>query len=69
MREARSYDQEFKVQTVKMAKKIGAKKAVEELEIPCNTLSGWVHKAKIGRLDLGPREQTPVFHAIFCHFV
>lgn len=59
MVQARSYDEEFKVQAVKMAKKVGAKKASEELGIPCNTLSGWIHKAKIGRLDLGAGEQTP----------
>lgn len=37
----------------------GTKSAAEELWIPVNTLSGWVHKAKNGRLDLGMGEQTP----------
>lgn len=59
MKQARSYDKEFKVQAVKLAKETGTKKAAEELGVPVNTLSGWVHKAKNGKLDLGPGEQTP----------
>ena len=30
-----------------------------ELGIPINTLSGWVHKAKKVKLDIGVGEQTP----------
>ena len=59
MRQARSYDKEYKVQAVKLAKVKGNKTAAAELGIPANTLSGWVHKAKEGRLDLGMGEQTP----------
>ena len=59
MREARSYDKEYKVQAVKLAKARWTKKAAAELGIPMNTLSGWVHKAKNGKLDLGMGEQTP----------
>ncbi len=57
MRKTRSYDKEYKVQAVKLAK--GTKSAAEKLGIPVNTLSGWVHKAKNGRLDIGKGEQTP----------
>ena len=59
MSEARSYDKEYKVQAVKLAKARGTKKAAEELGISVNTLSGWVHKAKNGKLDLVMGEQTP----------
>ncbi len=59
MRQTRSYDKEYKVQAVKLAKAKGAKRAAEELGIPVNTLSGWVHKSKLGKLDLGLSEQTP----------
>lgn len=59
MGQARKYDQEYKVQAVKLARKVGTKKAAEELGIPSNTLSGWIHNAKIGRLDLGRGEQAP----------
>ncbi len=52
MRKTRRYDKEYKVQAVKLAKVKGTKSVAEELEIPVNTLSGWVHKAKNGRLDL-----------------
>ena len=59
MRQSRSYDKEYKEQAVKLAKASGTKKAAEELGIPINTLSGWVHKAKNGKLDIGMGEQTP----------
>lgn len=53
MRQARSFDKEYKVQAVKLAKVKGTKKAAEELGVPVNTLSGWVCKAKNGKIDLG----------------
>ena len=59
MRQARSYDKEYKEQAVKLAKVSGTKKAAAELGIPVNTLSGWVHKAKKAKLDVGMGEQTP----------
>lgn len=51
MRETRSYDKENKVQAVKLTKAKGTKSAAEELGIPVNTLSGWVHKAKNGKMN------------------
>lgn len=49
----RQYDERFKVQAVKLAREVGTKKAAEELDIPKNTLGGWVKKAKDGEIDTG----------------
>jgi ISMsm1, transposase orfA len=38
----RQYDQEYKIQAVKLAKKIGQAKAARELGIPKNTLYTWI---------------------------
>ena len=38
MAESKRYDQEYKVQVVKLAKEIGQAKAAKELGIPKNTL-------------------------------
>ena len=46
MRQTRSYDAEYKVQAVKLAKTRGTKAAAAEPGIPERTLGGWVHKAK-----------------------
>ena len=59
MSENRQYDNEYKVQAVKLSKKIGASKTAEELGIPVNTLYGWIRKAKIGELDIGLGERRP----------
>ncbi len=59
MRQARSYDKEFKEQAVKLAKEVGTKKAAEELGIPVGTLSGWNYAAKRGDLGVGKGERTP----------
>ncbi|MBQ1389296.1 MAG: transposase [Clostridia bacterium] len=59
MAEQRQYDDEYKVQAVKLAEKIGQSKAAEELGIPKNTLYGWVRKARLGYIDLGKGTQTP----------
>ena len=42
-----------------MQKKIGAVKAANELQIPVNTLYGWIRKVKIGSLDIGCGERSP----------
>ena len=52
MAEQRQYDEEYKVQAIKLANKIGQTKAAEELGIPKNTLYGWVRKARLGYIDL-----------------
>ena len=53
------YDHEFKVQAVKLALEIGQTKACNELKLPENTIYGWMHAYRQGRLDLGPGTQTP----------
>ena len=58
-RSQRKYDHEYKVQAVKLAKKMGAVKAANELQIPVNTLYGWIRKARIGSLDIGCGERSP----------
>ncbi|MCQ2059950.1 MAG: transposase [Bacteroidaceae bacterium] len=58
MQQAKKYDKEFKIQAVKLALEIGGAKAAAELNVPDNTIYGWVHKYQIGRLDLGPELQT-----------
>ena len=60
MSKKREYDEEYKVQAVKFAKNLGsAKAAAEELQIPVNTLYGWIRKARIGSLDIGCGERSP----------
>ena len=59
MAENKSYDLEYKVQAVKLAKEIGQAKAAMELGIPKNTLYGWVRASRQGFLDLGAGTQTP----------
>ena len=40
----RQYDEKFKLEAVKLAREVGTKKAAEELDIPKNTLGGWMSK-------------------------
>ena len=47
MSENKQYENEYKVQAVKLAKKIGAVNAANELQIPINTLYGWIRKARL----------------------
>ena len=55
----RQYDQEYKIQAVKLAKEIGQAKAARELGIPKNTLYTWIRANRLGKLDLGAGSQTP----------
>ena len=55
----KQYENEYKVQAVKLAKKIGAVNATNEPQIPVNTLYGWIRKARIGSLDIGCGERSP----------
>ena len=59
MSENKQYEKEYKVQAVKLAKKTGAANAAKELQIPANTLYGWIRKAKSGSLDIGCGERSP----------
>ena len=47
MSENKQYEKEYKVQAVKLAKKTGAANAAKELQIPVNTLYGWIKKAEV----------------------
>ena len=59
MSKKREYDEEYKVQAVKFAKNLGLAKAAEELQIPVNTLYGWIQKVKTAELDIGCGERSP----------
>ena len=60
MSKKREYDEEYKVQAVKLAQNLGsAKAAAEELQIPVNTLYGWIQKVKTAELDIGCGERSP----------
>ena len=60
MSKKREYDEKYKVQAVKLAKNLGsAKAAAEELQIPVNTLYGWIQKVKTAELDIGCGEGSP----------
>ncbi len=59
MEKRKKYDHEFKVQAVKLALEIGTAKACRELNLPDNTVYGWLRAYHCGRLDLGTGTQTP----------
>ena len=59
MSKKREYDEEYKVQAVKFAKNLGSAKAAEQLQIPVNTLYGWIQKVKTAELDIGCGERSP----------
>ena len=56
---AKQYDEEFKKQTIKLAKKIGNKAAADELGIPKGTLGTWLQKARQDEIDTGNGTRTP----------
>ena len=47
----RRYDENFRIEAVKLAKEIGTTKAAKELNIPSGTLDTWIYKAKNGKLS------------------
>lgn len=53
------YDKGFKIQTVKLGRKIGFIKATKELGVNVDTLCGWNKRTKEAALDLGSETQTP----------
>ena len=60
MSKKREYDEEYKVQAVRLAKNLGsAKEAANELQIPVNTLYGWIQKVKTAELDIRCGERSP----------
>lgn len=58
MSQKRSYDDEFKVEAVKLAGEIGGARASVELGVPVDTLYGWMRKAKSGDIDIGCGKRT-----------
>ena len=56
---SREYTPEYKAEAVKLAQEIGSKRAAEELGVPKGTIGTWVHKAKLGEIDLGIGQQNP----------
>ena len=58
-RKQRKYDQEYKVQAVKLAREIGGAKAAKELGIPEGTIHTWLKAARTGTLDIGGGSHTP----------
>jgi transposase len=59
MSKRKHYDNAFKVQTVKLAREIGQSKACNEINLPENTIYGWMHAYRQGKLEPGPGTQTP----------
>ena len=54
MSENKQYENEYKVQAVKLAKKQGL-----QMQRKNFTLYGWIRKAKSGSLDIGCGERSP----------
>jgi transposase len=50
---ARKYDIKYKAEAVKLAEELGVTKASKQLNIPMNTLDGWVRKSRKGELTGG----------------
>ncbi|GEM_PF-5750073 len=51
------YDQDYKIQAVKLAKEIGINKAAKEIGVAPSTVNGWVKASREGALDLGVGSQ------------
>ena len=59
MAQKKVYDNEFKIQAVKLGREVGFSKAAKELGVNIDTLYGWNKRAKDARLDLRPGTKTP----------
>ena len=59
MSQKKVYTQEYKVNAVMLAGKIGKAKAARELCLPENTLYSWILNARQGRLELPPEARDP----------
>lgn len=53
------YNQDYKIQAVKLAKEIGINKGAKEIGVAPSTVSGWVKASKEGMLTLGIGSQSP----------
>ena len=61
MQTGKQYDREYKLEAVKLSKKISQAKAAIELGIPKNTFYSWVRGICLGKLDVGSGMQTSSF--------
>lgn len=52
----KKFNNDYKIQAVKLASEVGQSKAARDLGISKNTLCGWVRAARIGSLDMGENE-------------
>ena len=62
MSKKREYDEKYEIQSAggQVSQNFGsAKAAAEELQIPVNTLYGWIQKVKTAELDIGCGERSP----------
>lgn len=59
MSKKKQYDKAYKIEAVKLAKEIGGAAAARELGVPANSLYGWMHASKKGKLDLGVGTKRP----------
>ncbi len=59
MAESKTYNDEYKIQAVKLGREIGFNKAARDLGISSDMLYRWNKAARAGRLDLGSGAQTP----------
>lgn len=53
MSTGKRYDNDYKVQAVKLAMEIGQTKAAHELGISKSAVTTWVRNARTGKLDMG----------------
>ena len=58
-RSQRKYDHEYKVQAVKLARKIGGAKASKELGVLEGTIHTWLKVARSGGMVIGEGSHTP----------
>lgn len=56
--ENKQYTNEYKLEAVKLAKKVGVKQAAAELKVPKGTIYGWLEKERSGDIDLGFGSRT-----------
>jgi transposase len=57
--EQKRYTPEYRVEAVKLGRKIGAVKAARELGIASSTIRHWLQAASAGAIDTGQGSQTP----------
>ena len=53
MSTGKRYDNDYKVQAVKLAMEIGQTKAAKELGLSKSAIGTWVRNARTGKLDMG----------------